>query len=99
MACGGSFFAGRGGRAELNQDYGSHGSGDRSDGVEDDAERAVVGVRLERMDVRDLNDGEEGQQDEAQDRGRNDHAWPGEEGLASSWLEPTQFALPRLRIQ
>lgn len=42
----------------MNHDDQGGGDGDRGDSVEDDAEGAVVGVRLERMDVRDLDDGQ-----------------------------------------
>jgi len=38
--------------------------------VQDDAKRTMVGVRLERMAVRDLDDSEESQQDEAENRRR-----------------------------
>lgn len=98
MTDGRAFFAGRGGRAHLNQNDEGGGNGDRCDGVEDDAERAVVGIGLQRVDVRDLDDRDQGQQDEAQRRRRHEHIGPGEEGLASSWLEPTQKLPRRLRI-
>jgi hypothetical protein len=98
MTDGGALIAGRGWRAQLNHDDEGGGDGYRCDGVEDDAERAVVGVGLERMGVGYLDDGEEGQQDEAQNRRRHEYFWSGEEGLASSWLEPAQSVLRRLRI-
>ena len=44
VAYGGAIFAGRGGGAELYQDDEGGGNGGRGYGVEDDAERAVVGV-------------------------------------------------------
>ena len=87
---GGAVFAGRGWRAEWNQDDEGGGGGDRSYRVEDDAERAVVGVGLEGVGVRDLDDGQQGQQDEAKGRRRHDHTGPGEEGFAPGWLESTQ---------
>ena len=94
VAYGGVIFAGRGWRAERNQDDEGGGNGDRSYGVEDDAEGAVVGVRLEGVAVRDLNDGQQGQQDEAKGRRRHDYIWPGEEGFAPIWLESGQKYAP-----
>ena len=57
----------------------------------------MVGVRLDGMDVRDLDNSQESHQDEADDRRRHEHAWPGEEGLVPSWLGSTQGCAPFLK--
>ncbi len=90
VAYGGAFVACRGGRAELNQDDEGGSNRDWNDGVENDAERAVVGVGFQGMNVRHLDDGEERKQDEAQDSRRHRNGWPGEDGQGSSWLELLQ---------
>jgi hypothetical protein len=63
VADGGAFFASRSRGAELDEDDESCGEGYWRHRMEDDAEGAVVGVRLERMDVRYLDGGKESQQD------------------------------------
>lgn len=98
MTDGGAFFGCRGGRAQLNQDDDSGSDGNRSERVQDDAEGAMVGVGLEGVGMGYLDDREEGQQDETQDRRRHEHMGPSEEGLTSSWLKPTHFALRATRI-
>jgi len=81
-----AIFASRGVRAHLNQDDEGGGNCGRGYGVENDAKGAVVGVGFKRVSVRNLHDGQQSQQDEAQDRRRHDHAglgkWSGEKGLA-----------------
>jgi hypothetical protein len=81
-----AIFASRGGRPHLNQDDEGRRYGGRGHGMENDAEGAVVGVGFKRVSVRNLHDGQQSQQDEAQDRRRHDHAglgkWSGEKGLA-----------------
>jgi hypothetical protein len=81
-----AIFASRGVRAHLNQNDEGSGNCGRGHGMENDAEGAVVGVSFKRMSVRNLNDRQQSQQDEAQDRRRRDHAgfgeWSGEKGLA-----------------
>ncbi|SRR6266567_602970 len=93
----GALVASRSGRVQFNQDDEGGGDGDRGDGVENDAEGAVVGVRLERVGVGDLGDGEEREQGKAQDRRRQPNVWVGEDGLASSLLELTQSYSPSFK--
>jgi hypothetical protein len=83
------FIADGNGCAELDEDDDSGGNGDRNYSVENDADWAVAGVRLERMGVSDLYNGQQGQQDEAKSR-RHNHTWFGREGLATVWLEAGQ---------
>lgn len=47
----------RGEGLQLHQHNDSHSNRNRGGGMEHDAERTVIGIRIERMDMRDLNDG------------------------------------------
>ena len=81
----------------MHQDDDCGSNGDRGYGVENDAEGAVVGVGLEGVGMSHLNGGKEGQQNEAQNGGRQGETWAGKHGLASSWLELTQSCAPYLK--
>ncbi len=84
MADGGAFVAGGGGRAELNQDDDGGGYGNRGNGVENDAEGTVIGVRFQGVGVGHLEDCQQRKQDEAQSRRQHQITGLGEDGLASS---------------
>lgn len=54
----------RGGELHQHDDNGGHCNGDR--GVHGNADWAVIGNRRVGMEVRNLNDGQEGEQDQTQ---------------------------------
>ena len=55
---------------DLNQHDGNDGSRDGRRGMQNDAKRAVVGVGVDRVDVRHLNDREQSQQRQTHTRRR-----------------------------
>jgi hypothetical protein len=87
----------RGRHFDLDQD--NHGGRycNGGGGVHDDAQRAVVGIVLDGMDVRYLDYGEQRQQDKAhhgRDRPRNR---PGAKSSAEMSLESCQETIPYLK--
>jgi hypothetical protein len=65
-------FKDRGGRSYLDEDDDGSSDCDRSHCVHDDAQRAMVGVAFEGMNVRDLDYGQQRQQDKAHHGGRRE---------------------------
>ena len=63
----------RGPDLDKNDDGGGHC--DRGSGMHCDAQRTMVRVGLQRMDVGHLDDREEGQQDKANHRRRHECSW------------------------
>ena len=59
-------------RSNLYEDDDRGGNGNGRHGVHHDAERTMVGIGAEGMDVRHLNYGEQGQQDKANHRGHRE---------------------------
>ena len=94
----GAFDADGSGRSDLNQDDDSGGCRDGDDGVENDAEGAVVGVGFEGVGVSHLDEGEQGQKHEAEDRRRHRGTGLDEDGLPSSLLEFVQGFVSTTRI-
>jgi hypothetical protein len=93
----GTFVADGGRRANLDQDDKGCCYGNRNDGMENDAEGAVIGVGFKGVGMGNLGDGQEGKQDEAEDGGRDRRTGRDGNRSASSLLEFVQRYL-HLRI-
>ena len=87
-------FSNRSRTADLHQDNDSRGYRYRRNGMQDNAERAVIGIGFQRVDMNHLDHRYERQQGQAQ-HGHNDHAARrGKLASAPDWSESVQKTVP-----
>ena len=83
---------------DLHQHHCGSRNHDRRSRVHHDAQRAVVGIALQRMHVRHLRHSQQRHQDETHNRHRRQSAWPATERSADLCLQSCQLTTPALRI-
>jgi len=83
-------------RRRFNLDQNDHGSRYRNGRgcVHDDAQRAMVGVALNGMDVRHLNDGQQRKHGKTHNGCDRPGAWPGEKLSAEFCTKSCQETIP-----